>query len=124
MYMKINELKNRINKLIREEIENDLIEYDIPSWAISALINGDNSGLSDEDEVKLNKFTSEVVSANGNANFILGDIEGADNLGFRHSNDIDNLGSDVYRLYIKPNKERIPKEDPFNKRLNNGEFHI
>lgn len=124
MNMKINELKNRINKIIREEIENDLIEYDIPSWAMSALINGDYSGLSEEDEEKLNKFTSEVVSANGNANFMLGDIEGKDNLGFKHYNDIDNLGGDVYRLYIKPNKERMPKEDPFNKRLNNGEYYL
>ena len=71
---------------------------------MSALINGDYSGLYDEDEIKLNHFIKQVSNKYGNANFMLDDIEGEDNLGFKHSNDIDNLGSNVYRLYIKPSK--------------------
>ena len=85
-----------------QEIENDLIEFDVPEWSLSALINGDFSGLNDEDEVKILSFIKKVQNKYGNANFMLGDIENEDDLGFRRSNDIDNLGSNVYRLYIKP----------------------
>jgi hypothetical protein len=86
------------------ENKDDLIDYDIPEWALSSLINGDDSGLEDEDIEKINKFNQKVISQYGNANFMMGDMEGEDNLGFMHSNDIDNLGSNVYRLYIKPSK--------------------
>lgn len=91
----------------------DLVEYDIPSWAMSALINGDYSGLEDEDETKLNYFVQKVMKQYGNANFMMNDIEGEDNLGFRAYNDIDNLGDNVYRLYIRPssvtNESKIKK---------------
>jgi hypothetical protein len=92
------------NKKKLNENKDDLIGYDIPEWAVSALINGDDSGLSDEDIQKLNKFEQEVVSQYGNAHFMAGDMESEDNLGFMRSNDIDNLGSNVYRLYIDPRK--------------------
>lgn len=100
MVMRINESKKSKKKKLNES--DDLLEFDIPEWAVSALINGDYSGLSDEDEQKLNSFTQNVVQKFGNAHFMLGDIEGSDDLGFKMSNDIDNLGSNVYRLYIMP----------------------
>lgn len=91
-------------KLLSEgqDVDSDLIEFEIPEWALSPLVNGDNSGLEDGDEQKLNQFVERVVSQFGNAHFMLRDIDGEDNLGFRPNNDIDNLGSNVYRLYIKP----------------------
>lgn len=92
-----------INENMNEDM-NNLIEFDIPTWAVSALINADESGLSDEDQAKLNAFVQGVVDKYGNANFMLGDVDGKDDLGFQHSNDIDNLGSDVYRLYLNPTK--------------------
>lgn len=94
---------NMDEEMIDEEMDDNIYEYEVPSWALGALINGDYSGLSDEDEQKLNKFIDEVVSKVGNANFMLGDMDGDDNLGFRRSNDIDNLGSDVYRVYVRKN---------------------
>ena len=90
---------------------------------MSALINGDYSGLEDEDEAKLNKFIADVVAAEGNANFMLDDVDEKDNLGFRHYNDVDNLGSNVYRVYIRPSQERNTKSLPFNKRLTGGEYY-
>jgi len=101
-YMKWREAMG-IEKNINEDM-NDLIEFNIPVWAVSALINADESGLSDEDQFKLNKFVQDVANKYGNANFMLGDVDGKDDLGFQHSNDIDNLGSEVYRLYINPTK--------------------
>jgi len=84
------------------EVDDDLLDFDIPEWALSALINGDYSGLEDDDINKLEAFTSRIASEYGNAHFMMNDIEGEDNLGFKHSNDIDNLGSNVYRLYLRP----------------------
>jgi hypothetical protein len=87
------------------DYDTDLNEYIVPDWAMSALINGDYSGLSDEYEQKLEMFIKEVITQNGNANFMLGDVDGKDDLGFKHSNDIDNLGSNAYRVYIKPDED-------------------
>lgn len=85
------------------EEENDLIEYKIPQWAVAPLIYSDYSALSDEDEEKINKFSDEVVNEFGNALFMLPSDETLD-LGFCPTNDIDNLGSDCVRLFIKPSK--------------------
>lgn len=120
-YMEANDLKetikNRLNLLKEAYVDSDgnfqdkkmrdpnLIEFDVPEWALSSLINGDDSGLEDEDINKINNFVQGVVNDYGNAHFMMDDIEGEDNLGFKHSNDIDNLGSNVYRLYINPSKE-------------------
>ena len=90
---------NMEEEMIDEEMDDNVYEYEVPDWALSALINGDVSGLSDEDEQKLDKFIDEVVSEVGNANFYGGNEE--DSLGFRRSNDIDNLGSDVYKVYVR-----------------------
>jgi hypothetical protein len=73
------------------EVDDDLLDFDIPEWALSALINGDYSGLEDDDINKLEAFTSRVASEYGNAHFMMNDIEGE-----------DNLGSNVYRLYLRP----------------------
>jgi hypothetical protein len=86
------------------QINNDLLEFTIPSWAMSTLINGDSSGNSDEDDQKIDAFVNDTVAEYGNANFMLSDMEGKDDLGFCRSNDIDNLGSDCYRLYLRPSK--------------------
>ena len=99
-----------INENLSENKEN-LVDFDVPEWAMSALINDDRSGLSDEDEAKLDEFINDVVKQYGNAHFMLGDIDGEDNLGFKQSNDIDNLGSNVYRVYIDPSKQLNEKAE-------------
>ena len=96
-------MQNHTNQYKKENV-SDLIDYTIPSWAISSLINGDDSGLNDEEIEKINNFTAKVVANHGNANFMLGDSEGDDNLGFCHFNDIDNLGDNCETLYIRPSK--------------------
>jgi hypothetical protein len=84
-----------------DDFEGELVEFIVPNWALSALINSDESGLTDEDREKLNAFVNDVVSQYGNANFMLPG-EGEMELGFLRSNDIDNLGSDCSRLLINP----------------------
>jgi hypothetical protein len=78
---------------------DDLIEYVIPTHYATSLINADMSGLSDEDEQELDEFVNRVQEAHGNAHFMLGnDTEEY----FSHSNDVNNLGSDVMKLYVRP----------------------
>jgi len=82
---------------------DDLLEFKIPSSYVSAIINADSSGLSDEDDEELNEFINDVVETYGNANFMLG--EESDESYFDTDNDINNLGGDVTILYLQPTKE-------------------
>jgi len=91
------------------EYDDELIEFDIPNWALSPLINGDESGLSDEEQEKLDAFVQDVVSKYGNANFMLANEDELD-LGFLRSNDIDNLGGEASRLLIKPSSNMRESE--------------
>ncbi len=90
---------SRDRNLINSLVNGDIYEYEVPSWALGALINGDYSGLSDEDEQKINNFVQSVVSEVGNANFYGGEEE--DRIGFSGFNDIDKLGSEVYKVYVR-----------------------
>ena len=78
-----------------------ILEFIIPEWAICPLINGDYSALNDSDIEILQKFINKTVNKYGNANFGLPDTEGPDyDQGFRHYNDIDNMGSNCYKLLL------------------------
>lgn len=85
------------------EVSDELVEYSIPTWAVSSLINADDSGLEDEDIEKINKFVDNVVARHGNAFFMLG--EKSEESNFEPYNDIDRLGSDVTTLYIRPSEK-------------------
>jgi hypothetical protein len=83
---------------------DDLLEFTIPTWAMTSLINGDDSGLEDEDIEKVNDFVDRVVKKYGNANFMLGDK--SEETEFYYRNDIDgNMGGDVTTLYLRPTKK-------------------
>lgn len=85
---------------------DDLLGFKIPEWAMVAIVNDDRSGLYDEDIERLDNFLERLVKKYGNANLMLGDIDGKDNLGFGYRNDIDgNLGSNSFRMYLRPTKE-------------------
>ncbi len=109
-------LRKYIRNIIQENID-DLIEYIVPSWTLGALINGDYSGLTEEEEASLERFTDMVVSRHGNAFFMQAGNGGEDDgsiggsMGFRYSNDVDNLGSDCYKVLIRPSKEKELNED-------------
>lgn len=107
--MKVEDLakvKNYLKSLTKSIKENkeDLIDFVIPTWALSYIVNNDPSGLEDEDIEKVDKFVDRLVRLYGNGNLMLGDSEGEDNLGFKHKNDIDNMGAECERMYLKPTK--------------------
>ncbi len=82
---------------------DDVVDFCIPEWALPALINDDMSGLEDKDIEKINTFVAKTVEEFGNANFMLADEKDL-YLGFRHSNDIDNLGANCEKLLLKATK--------------------
>lgn len=90
-----------------EDPYGDLIDFSIPDWAGSYLINGDPSGLEDEDIEKVDRFVDRIVAKYGNANFIMPNTDDEMDLGFCHTNDIDNLGSDCIKLYIRPDESNM-----------------
>ena len=76
-----------------------VLKFTIPNWAVCPVINADNSSLEEEDIKKLDEFIETTVYTYGNANFALPDDARLD-LGFKHTNDIDNLGSDCTLLLL------------------------
>lgn len=89
-----------------EEEMGEKVEFDVPEWALPALINGDFSGLDDDEEQKLEKFISHVSDFYGNVNFYMDDEEKASK-GFKHKNDIDNLGSKVFEVFVFANNSYL-----------------
>lgn len=86
-----------------EEVDDNLYEFTIPEWAVSALINGDTSGLEDEDVKKVESFVNNTSARYGNANFSLPSDDQLE-LGFCRTNDIDSLGSNCYKLLLRVDK--------------------
>lgn len=97
------ESKSKKDKKANES-KDDLIDFIIPTWALSYIVNNDPSGLEDEDIEKVDKFIDRLVRLYGNGNLMLGNSEGEDNLGFKYRNDIDNMGAECERMYLKPTK--------------------
>jgi hypothetical protein len=84
--------------------DDNLLSFTIPTWALSSLVNADDSGLEDEDIEKLNEFVDRTVSQYGNANFLMGSDEDME-AQFTYRNDIDGtLGGDVVTMYLRPDK--------------------
>ena len=93
-----------------EEEMGGTVEFDVPDWALPALINDEFSGLDEEEIEKINKFTEKVVKKYGNASFYMDDEEKASK-GFRHGNAIDNLGSNVFEVFILAENEGSSNAD-------------
>lgn len=109
-----NQPESEMSGYMEEEsaVDEDLYEFTIPEWAAAPLINGDMSGLDDEDEAKIKSFVDNTVARYGNANFSLPDESELD-LGFCRSNDIDNLGAKCFKLLLRSEeaKSDIPTKE-------------
>jgi len=67
-----------------------MIEVTIPSWALCAIVNGDDSGLSDEEIEQLDRFveSNKIQSVS---------LKNDNDEGyFSRYNDINNLGDTVF----------------------------
>lgn len=108
-------VKEKKKRVIKENKE-DLIDFIVPQYYASALINGDFSGLESDDEQKLNSFIDNVQRKFGNANFMLGDEDDMD-LGFMSRSDVDNLGADMMRVYVNPSNPMQESVKPKTKKI-------
>lgn len=79
-------------------MNRSIVNFNVPEWTLSALINGDYSGLNDEDEEKVKNFVSQCMARYGSAMFTV-DMD-KDQLGFLYRNDIDTLGADCYKITL------------------------
>ena len=87
--------------LIEESDDDDMdgwetVEYTVPEWALSALFNGDTSGLEDEDEAAIAAFlkSEKLLEQQGHWSY---DSENNEPY-FSRSNDIHNLGDNVVNI--------------------------
>ncbi len=71
----------------------DVIEYTVPEWALSALFNGDTSGLEDEDEAAIAAFLKNEKLSEQQGHWSYGSENNEPY--FSHTNDIHNLGDTV-----------------------------
>lgn len=81
----------------------EAIDFILPDWSACALINGDFSGLNEQDKQELNTFIEETVKTYGHALFSLPSDDEIEQ-GFKHSNDLNNLGSNCIKLTLIFNK--------------------
>lgn len=73
-----------------------LIEHTIPTWAVCAIVNGDYSGLTDEEEKAINDF----LENEGNPELSM--IDGHSDEYYSRSNDIDCQAGSVVNMYAIP----------------------
>jgi hypothetical protein len=69
-------------------------DYIIPEWALPALINGDNSGLTDKEESALDEFLMQFEGFEG---LVFVD---SDTRFFCWTNDVDGLGAECFTVSI------------------------
>lgn len=80
--------------LLREEFEEDHIILTLPSYYASYLINGDASGLNDDEQAEIDSFILEYPE--------IGLCVGcSEDSWFAASNDMGNLGADVLEFYFR-----------------------
>lgn len=65
-------------------------DYILPAWSLSMIINGDVSGITDEECTEVASFETRVFNEHGAGHWA---TDGEQY--FRTSNDITNLGDDV-----------------------------
>jgi hypothetical protein len=86
----------------KQQPKDDLLEFTIPMIMANAIVNGEDYFLTENESEQLYNFLQNLTARYGNANLMLGDE--SDELGFRTRNDVNNLGGDCIRMYLKPSK--------------------
>jgi hypothetical protein len=79
------------------------VEFTIPEWAVSYLINGDCSGLNECDINAADDFVRRTHARFGNALFTT-PADADFYLDFRWMNDVDQYAGTCYKLLIVPSR--------------------
>lgn len=86
----------------KESKKDDLLEFTIPMMMANAIVNDEDYFLTEEERESLYNFLQNLTNQYGNANLMMGDEN--DELGFCWRNDVNNLGGDCIRMYLRPSK--------------------
>lgn len=87
-------IEQEIEPALRAEFEESHIILTLPAYYACYLINGDASGLTDAEQIAIDKFILEHPE--------IGLCEGcSDDSWFAHSNDLGGLGCDVCEFYFE-----------------------
>ena len=70
----------------------------IPEWAAVAIITGDYSGLSDDDEALIERWLESKYSEHGTDEIIL--VKASDYADFHYANDLTDTGDDCIKVYL------------------------
>ena len=70
----------------------------IPQWAAVAIITGDYSGLSDDDEALIERWLESKYSEHGTDEIIL--VKASDYADFYYANDMTDAGDDCIKVYL------------------------
>lgn len=68
----------------------EILTFRIPTYLLPPLINGDNDGLSEDEEIRLDEWCRNISITYGVGHWALTEDEPS----FYHSNDFENLGAD------------------------------
>ena len=87
----------------KEKVEQISYQYRVPAWSVVALINGDVSGMTDDDIFDIECFEDNVITKHGVGHW---SYDTDEEPGIYRSNDIHNLGDNCLHVqYIVFNRE-------------------
>ena len=70
----------------------------IPQWAVTAIVNDDYTGLTDDDEALIEAWLESKYTEHGTDEIIL--VKASDYADFAYSNDMTDMGDDCIKVYL------------------------
>ena len=70
----------------------------IPQWAVTAIVNDDYTGLTDDDEALIESWLESKYTEHGTDEIIL--VKASDYADFFYSNDMTDVGDDCVKVYL------------------------
>jgi len=70
-------------------------QYQLPTWSLCPLVNGDYTGLTEVEEIEIEKFEVLLIERHGNFT-----IDCDDEPYFSWHNDINGLGSEIVEVTL------------------------
>lgn len=101
----------RVEEINEGEGSLEKIPFEVPNWAKNALVDGDYSGLDDEDVKKIQEFVKNTRKSYGNVDFKDSEKE----LGFSYFKDMfkERIGNDLVEVYILVPKQNDNTEEMY-----------
>ncbi len=79
------------------------IEFLLPDWSLSYFINGDMESYSDEELELMKNFEKDLSEKYE----LVSSLQIEESAGFKHSNDISNLGADCSNVFYLVREKKV-----------------